>query len=151
MRAKAPQKADPFKVTWTKLWADFVVKAMGIVSGMKDPERQSAIVMLDGRSIKQSAEKQVGVDILNLDDYRQQIRGMGAYDLRDEYVEQKNQLEVTESVKRIREIEAKIQAVEAEAARHNLALDNDPRIAQQERAEDQKRKEIIRKARQKEK
>lgn len=151
VRAKAPQKSDPFKVTWSKLWADFVVRVVDVVAEVSAPVRQVADIILDKAPFKNTPREAANEDAFNLHDYRQQIRDMAAYDLRDEYAEQKSQLEVTESLKLIQEIEAKLGAVEAEADRHNIDLDNDPRIAQQERADDQRRKEVIRQVQQTEK
>jgi hypothetical protein len=151
VRAKAPKKSDPFKATWSKLWADFVVKATDVIAGLAQPARESVSVILDKGRFQKRPSKVATETVFGLDEYRQNIRGMAAYKLRDEYAEQKSLHEVTEAPGGIQEIEAKLKAIEAEAARHGIDLANDPRIAQRERAEMQRRKEIIRQAQQKKK
>ena len=151
VRAKSPKKSDPFKATWSKLWADFVVKATDVIAGLAQPARQSVSVILDKGRFQKRPSKVATETVFGLDEYRQNIRGMAAYKLRDEYAEQKSLHEVTEAPGGIQEIEAKLKAIEAEAARHGIDLANDPRIAQRERAEMQRRKEIIRQAQQKKK
>lgn len=146
VRAKAPKKSDPFKATWSKLWADFVVRAADVIAGLSQPARQSVDVILDKARFKKTPSNVATEIIFDMDEYRQKLNGMAAHKLRDEYAEQKSQHEVTEAPGRIQEIEAKLKAIEVEAARHNLDLANDLRIAQKERAEMQRRKEIIRQA-----
>lgn len=147
VRAKAPEKLDPFKASWSKLWADFVVRATDTIAEMADPVRKAVGTIIDKVQVNRRPSEVVYETAFDKDAYCKKIRGLAAYPLRDEHSDLKSQLEVTEDPKRIQQVKAMIAAVEDEAARHSLDLENDPRIAQKKRTEDQGRREQLKQAR----
>ncbi|MEG3619491.1 AAA family ATPase [Magnetovibrio sp. PR-2] len=116
---------DPYKTTWGKLWADFVVRTTDTVSLLTDTAQTAIREIVSFYKPKKTRDD----DAFDTEQYHQKMRKKPRYNLIDEFNSLAEQIELTERPDARRVALQKKEILEDIASSNNLDLSDDPRIA----------------------
>jgi len=143
IRAKAPELHDPFKATWSRHWAQFVVRMSGMVSDITDPIRKAIDATRDVIAPQQPED----LSTFDRDSYHKHFENKPRYQHIDEYktlVQTQAVLEQTPRNQITHEtINSKVDVLLGFANQKGWDLKDDPRFVQQEKREEQKKQRLI--------